>query len=42
MSKTIKQPVPSKQIPYTAAVRISLDVSRGYLATAGFAILPTH
>jgi len=42
MTKTIEQPVPSEQIPYTETVRIFLDVSRGYLATADIAIFRTH
>jgi len=39
MSKNIKQPVPSEQNIYTATVRFSLEVSRGYLAAPGTAIL---
>jgi hypothetical protein len=42
MSKNIKQPIPSKQNTYTAAVRFFLGVSRGYLAAPDTAILPPN
>ena len=42
MSKNIKQPVPSEQNIYTATVRFFLEVSRGYLAAPGTAILPPN
>lgn len=42
MSKNIKQPVPSEQNIYTATVPFFLEVSRGYLAAPGTAILPPN
>lgn len=42
MSKNIKQPVPPEQYIYTATVRFFLEVSGGYLAAPGTAILPPN